>query len=1203
LYVYDAIGRELASSFVVENGSASIAVDDANAVYPVTIDPLVTSPTITFNGETSNDVFGTCVASAGDLNGDGYSDVAIGAPGFKVSGTQVGKVYVYHGSSTGLPSTATWSHNGTNVSLHGSFGSSIASADVNGDGYSDLLVGDPGYDGAKGSVFVYHGSSSGLTTASPKVASWSASLARVGAPAATFGACVASAGDVNGDGYSDIIVGAPYDQSVGGQPVGTGSFAVWHGSSSGLGSTGTWANAEWTGYMTDGQTNPYSGTTVGCAGDVNGDGYSDICVGAPSYDGGHTNEGRIAVWHGSSTGLGASGSQANADWYAEPNATNTNLGETAAGLGDFNGDGYSDLAVGAPQYDDGQTDEGGVFVWCGSGSGLGSTGTGSNMDFKATSNLTSAALGYSISSNGDVNGDGYADLLAGCPFYASGHTAEGIAVVWLGGPVSASNDAGLGTSGTITNADWSYQSDEANANAGKSVAMAGDVNGDGYSDVVVGTPNSSNTSKTSNGRAVVFHGGAYGPQTTAGWTYGVDQADLMMGFSVSSAGDVNGDGYDDVVIGAPMYDEGASTNKGKVYAFYGSSTGIPTTASWSRSIDSTKMDRFGFCVTSLGDLNADGYGDIAVGIPYFDVTTGGDEGRVYIFLGSSTGLPSTSGQLVLAGTDQLDEHYGWSVSSAGENMLTGHAGVLVGAPGYDGVPNEGTTYYDNGRVYQYEGLNGGVGNYVMWSAAYPQSWAEFGTSVACAGDVNGDGYDDVMIGAPGYDGVYSDEGLVAIFLGGSGGLSPTTVVGCHKTIRGDQSYARFGYSVACAGDVNGNAYSDIIIGAPGYDDGNTDEGCAFVYHGTASGITATGTPAGAAWKCGGTQNSAELGTSVAGAGDVNGDGYSDVIVGAPLYDDGQVNEGAAFLWVGSSTGVNADVDGTNANTTWLSQSDVAGAKSGTSVAGKCDVNADGYSDVIVGAPIFDVSAYLTDNSGRAMLFYGNASIGVPSLPRQFRTDLTTPIVPPMRCNSTSQAGFGVKGRGFIGRLKVKAEYEVKEQANAFNASSTALTSLWTNSGTAGTSLSQIISGLNTGTAETKHKFRIRLRYRCIEGGIQPFGPWRFLSTNALNEADLYSTSAPSYKLAAHNPVVADPSCTDYDYAIVTGASSITLRRHQPAEPASYSVFSVDGRLIQSGSISPHTSEQYIPLPGIIGVVFVEVVQQSCRTVHSALMMQ
>src|SRR5439155_548921 len=156
----------------------------------------------------------------------------------------------------------------------------------------------------------------------------------------------------------------------------------------------------------------------------------------------------------------------------------------------------------------------------------------------------------------------------------------------------------------------------------------------------------------------------------------------------------------------------------------------------------------------------------------------------------------------------------------------------------------------------------------------------FGRAVGTAGDVNGDGFSDVIVGAPLNDNGQSDEGRAYVYLGSASGVAASAA----WTTESNQASAFYGYSVATAGDVNGDGYSDVIVGAPQYDNGQSDEGRAFVYLGSASGLATS-----AAWTFDCKQPSASFGYSVGTAGDVNGDGFSDVIVGAPLFDNGQTN--------------------------------------------------------------------------------------------------------------------------------------------------------------------------------------------------------------------------------------------------------------------------------------------------------------------------
>jgi len=150
------------------------------------------------------------------------------------------------------------------------------------------------------------------------------------------------------------------------------------------------------------------------------------------------------------------------------------------------------------------------------------------------------------------------------------------------------------------------------------------------------------------------------------------------------------------------------------------------------------------------------------------------------------------------------------------------------------------------------------------------------------------------------------------------------------TMTGESTNNYFGISASTAGDVNGDGYSDVIVGATGFDNVQTDEGRAYVYHGSATGLSAT-----ANWTGESNQANALFGNSVSTAGDVNGDGYSDVIVGALSYENGQANEGRAYVYHGSAAGLSATAN-------WTAESDQEEAYFGWSVSTAGDVNGDGY---------------------------------------------------------------------------------------------------------------------------------------------------------------------------------------------------------------------------------------------------------------------
>ena len=247
-----------------------------------------------------------------------------------------------------------------------------------------------------------------------------------------------------------------------------------------------------------------------------------------------------------------------------------------------------------------------------------------------------------------------------------------------------------------------------------------------------------------------------------------------------------------------------------------------------------------------------------------------------------------------------------------------------------------------------------------WSVEPDQTGAWMGNEVSSAGDVNGDGFDDLIVSARNWDGGQSLEGAAFVYLGSATGPSMVPAV----VLEADQAGARFGDSVASAGDVNGDGYGDVVVGAPNWTEPDPDEGAAFVYLGSPSGLSTT--PA-ISWQS--DQAGAEFGTSVSSAGDTNGDGFDDVLVGAWGWDDGEPLEGAVFVFQGSGTGPAAAPAATL-------QVDFAGVRFGVSVASAGDVNGDTYADVLVGAHRWRDGQF---DEGGAFVFHGSGS-GVVAAP-------------------------------------------------------------------------------------------------------------------------------------------------------------------------------------------------------------------------------
>jgi FG-GAP repeat protein len=432
---------------------------------------------------------------------------------------------------------------------------------------------------------------------------------------------------------------------------------------------------------------------------------------------------------------------------------------------------------------------------------------------------------------------------------------------------------------------------------------------------------------------------------SATWTADGGEIGAQFGFSVAAAGDVNGDGYHDVVVGSWLYDNGQG-DEGKAFLYLGSASGLRTTPSWSAEGNLPQV-WFGYSVASAGDVNRDGYADVLIGSPnYTNVEAG--EGRAFLYLGSANGLAATPSWT--AEPNQGGAQFGRSVSTAGDVNRDGYSDVIVGAPSYsNGESGEG-------RAYVYLGSSTGLSATPVWTAESDQASAAFGASVSTAGDVNGDGYADVIVGANLFDNGQSDEGRAFLYLGRSTGLNATP----SWTAESDQPGARFGDHVAAAGDVNRDGYADVLVGAPFYGGGNLSEGRAYLFMGSSTGLAAT-----PAWIAESDQTGGRLG-AVDTAGDFNGDGFSDVIVGASMYDNnGLTDEGRASVYLGSSTGLAT-------SPSWIAEGNQAGANLGTSVGTAGDVDGDGIDDVIVGAAKYTSSM---SEEGRALVYLGAPTCG------------------------------------------------------------------------------------------------------------------------------------------------------------------------------------------------------------------------------------
>ncbi len=502
---------------------------------------------------------------------------------------------------------------------------------------------------------------------------------------------------------------------------------------------------------------------------------------------------------------------------------------------------------------------------------------------------------------------------------------------------------------------------------------------------------------------------------------GIDSSDYS-GRSVSGAGDINGDGIDDLIIGARGAEPNGIYNAGETYVVFGSDEEFDPSLNLSdlngsngfvlNGIDS--YDQSGFSVSGAGDINGDGISDLIIGAPSADRNGKRNVGETYVVFGSDEGFDASfnlsdlngSNGFALNGIDSYDSS-GFSVSGAGDINGDGIDDLIIGARGAEpnGIYNAGETYVVFGSDEEFDpslnlsDLNGSNGFVLNGIDSYDQS----GFSVSGAGDINGDGIHDLIIGAhcadpngnhyagETYVVFGSDEGFDPSFnlsnLNGSNGF----------VINGIDSYDYSGSSVSGAGDINGDGIDDLIIGAWSAEpNGIYNAGETYVVFGSdeefAANLDLSDLDGSNGIVLNGIDRGDHSGSSVSGAGDINGDGIDDLIIGAHGADpNGNHGAGETYVVFGSNQGFAAtldlsDLDGSNGfvlngiDSGDNSGRSVSGAGdidsldfSGSSVSGAGDINGDGISDLIIGARGADPNG--NSGAGETYVVFGSRAFG------------------------------------------------------------------------------------------------------------------------------------------------------------------------------------------------------------------------------------
>jgi hypothetical protein len=432
------------------------------------------------------------------------------------------------------------------------------------------------------------------------------------------------------------------------------------------------------------------GFAVSTAGDVNGDGYDDYLVGAPSHDSAGLDAGRAYLFLG---GAIPSGTPAKS-WDGD--VSGARFGAAVTGGFDFNGDGYGDFAVGAPWSNSGATRAGRVEIYLGSASPATIT---QPPNFGMNGDFANWGLGYSLDPAGDVNGDGFEDLVAGAPQLFDSN--PGRALIWLGQGSTLSPPSRRILVGEVAADRFGF-----------SVSGAGDGNGDGYDEVVVGAPGH-DSQGTDKGAVYLFPGGLTADPNFDWKTVGGTGEDSL-GYAVDGGFDLDGDGIPDLVAGAPGADD-PSSSAGQVQLFYGSSrpSQVPdrifTPSSPQPGFEAD--DRAGSAVRFIRSANGDAYDDLLIGAPAGNTDLGIPAGYVEIVPGAPKVTPVRLLDLSVERT-LLGARIRWSLADANElsglRVQSDHGGGWVSVhPGWLSPAEqefEDRTPVGKAVVYRLQGL-------------------------------------------------------------------------------------------------------------------------------------------------------------------------------------------------------------------------------------------------------------------------------------------------------------------------------------------------------------------------------------------------------------------------------------------------------------------------------------------------------------------
>ncbi len=444
--------------------------------------------------------------------------------------------------------------------------------------------------------------------------------------------------------------------------------------------------------------------------------------------------------------------------------------------------------------------------------------------------------------------------------------------------------------------------------------------------------------------------------------------------SSMARGDINNDGFEDIVIGAPMYDkssDGADQDVGRVTVVYGNANQWDDGSNDSgTTFTGEGQSNYAGTAVAVSDIDDDGYDDIFIG-----ATGNGSTGAVYLVYGAADTLSSMdlNNAAFKKFTGQAGGHVGNALAGGGDINNDGADDIIVGDQDIDSLT--GAVYVKYGKTDHTRFISSTfTSNDIKISGIESQDFA--GSSLALGGDMNGDGYDDILIGACecGSDSTHTGGKAFVIYGDSTGNLGSTIALSSAITLTGEATGDKAGLSVSFAGDINNDGYADALIGAPANDSAFTDGGAAYILYGSSTRVTSKSLGHSSIIKLSGSRAEGNTGSFVTGGRDINNDSYPDMVIGTPS----QVDPGGGrvhVLYGGAALETNQSI---NTASDLVFDSLVSGQANYTgSSAILGDWNGDGYNDISIGSPhqrvtlteVGSVHTYYqridTDNDGRA----------------------------------------------------------------------------------------------------------------------------------------------------------------------------------------------------------------------------------------------